>query len=100
PQHLRQTQAWAPLLVLRIVRLDHRNQARPRHHLLHLGQEFLASRALLLQSKFGFCKGDLLHSLTPFSAVLIVAASHASRIMRAAFFSVSLMPHHGSTPNR
>ncbi|MNL40704.1 hypothetical protein D3C87_1630730 [compost metagenome] len=50
---------------LGVVRLDRRNQARPRHHALHLRQEALAARHTLLAVTFRFRKTDLsLHHRT------------------------------------
>ncbi len=42
PQHLLQPQRLAPLSGFRIMRLDQRNQPRPRNHRIHLGQKPLA----------------------------------------------------------
>ena len=47
PLH-RQRRATAFVAALRIVRLDQRQKARPRHHPFHLGQEHFAPRLLAL----------------------------------------------------
>ena len=48
PQHLLEPQRLPPLPGLRIVRLDQREQLRPRDHGVHLGQEPLPPRHLAL----------------------------------------------------
>src|SRR5882762_6418126 len=51
------------------ARLHQRAQPRPRHDLLHLSQELLAPRGLLLVRKGQRCKRHLFHSIPPFATV-------------------------------
>lgn len=46
----------------RVLRLDERDQRRPRHHLLHVAQELLSPRLALLARAFQARKADQLHA--------------------------------------
>jgi len=59
PQHPLQANRRTPARALRVMRLDCRQQALPRHDLLHLGQEALAPRHALLACNFCFREADL-----------------------------------------
>lgn len=71
-QHALQAHRATPAFgtCLGIERFDHRAQLRPRHDLVHLGQEHVASRGLAMgfKSTVGLCRqgqliGHRLHSL-------------------------------------
>jgi hypothetical protein len=59
-----------------VQRLDHGNQAPPRHDALHVSQELLAPRALLLHRVLGTGKTALVHLTV--HARLVPAATHSS----------------------
>jgi len=59
-QHSLKADRPTPALPLWIVRLDHRHQLAPWHHLLHLCKKALPSRHLLLTSILGLCETHLL----------------------------------------
>ena len=48
PEHDLQAFRRASIADLGVVRFDQRQQTRPRHHLVHLGQKLCASRDLLM----------------------------------------------------
>jgi MoxR-like ATPase len=62
PQHARHADGLAAdATALRVQRLDLRIQPHPRHFALDLGEEHLATRALLLQGELGAGKTALVH---------------------------------------
>lgn len=67
PQHRAQRHRW-PAVSLRVVRLDQRFKARPRHHRFHLRQENrLAGLLPRLRQETRFGQGQLLHRFHRFS---------------------------------
>src|SRR5690606_32418533 len=60
-QHGHQRIGRTPTFSLRVVRLDQRDQALPRHHLFHLDQEQLLAGLLALAGVLGVGEGHLLH---------------------------------------
>ena len=89
-QHQLQRDRLAAALALRVERAQTVNQPRPRHHLLHLGQELVAPRLLFLAGVFRLRKTTLSPhrpaSRSPRPDEILPDATGQNRY----FFSVSL----------
>ena len=81
PQHCAQrSRRTATPACRRVVRLDHREQRRPRHHRVHLSQEALQAGLLFLLVEGQRGEGRLLHDQSTFYEFCILQALDKSEL--------------------
>ena len=87
PKHGRKGIRWTTAFALGINRFNQRTKSCPRNHLIHIGQEYVAPRLLMLGTEFNIRKVQLRHDRKIKVSDTTQKVNHASSSINSGLFS-------------